>query len=124
MGLLAADPARRTTAERAREALRDPELTAPSAPPPADDPRWWRPARAALVAVGVLAVVSVPLRGCTGLDAEVVPAVAPRTGTPEPPAEPTFLQPGVPTLLPTPPPTLVPQVPLPSISPCMLEGDC
>ncbi|GAA0585302.1 serine/threonine-protein kinase [Actinomadura livida] len=124
MGLLAADPARRTTAERAREALRDPELTAPSAPPPADDPRWWRPARAALVAVGVLAVVSVPLRGCTGPDAEVVPAVAPRTGTPEPPAEPTFLQPGAPTFLPTLPPTLVPRVPLPSISPCMLEDDC
>ncbi|WP_207935925.1 serine/threonine-protein kinase [Actinomadura sp. KC216] len=120
MGLLAPDPARRVTADRARDALADPDLTAPAAAP-AVVPRWWAPARVALVAVGVLAVVSVPLRGCGAAPAEVevVPTVAPRAGTPTPDPAPTFRL--FPTLDPS---RLLPPGYTPSIPPCLLRGDC
>ncbi|WP_171064665.1 serine/threonine-protein kinase [Actinomadura soli] len=120
MGLLAPDPARRTTADQARDALAGPGLTAPAAASPAGVPRWWLPARVALAAVGVLAVASVPLRGCGAPPAEVVPTVAPRAGTPTPEPAPTF--PRVPTLDPS--RLLSPPGFTPSIPPCVLRGDC
>ncbi|MFI0408865.1 serine/threonine-protein kinase [Actinomadura sp. 3N508] len=124
MGLLAPDPARRITAERAGEVLADPALTDPPAGPSAGagaGARWWLPARVALAAVGVLAVASMPLRGCGAppAEVEVVPTVAPRAGTPTPAPAPAF--PGL-----SPPAPSWPLSPryTPSIPPCLLRGDC
>ncbi|WUI03343.1 serine/threonine protein kinase [Spirillospora sp. NBC_00431] len=120
MGLLEADPRRRVSADRAGEALADPGLLAPAAAAPSRAPRWWLPARVALAAVGVLAVVSVPARGCGGPPAEMVPTVAPHAGTPTPARTPAPARTRMPTLNPS---HLAPRF-TPSLPPCPLRGEC